>query len=186
MAAPLNLMKWSHATRIFANKSCLALCRSFTLTQKHHQDESTPVEDKGNVQVKPKKVIDVGTSIRYMNSDAYIQGYGDKPVWFHYRRNFKGQYPPQTREKCIRAGEIATASPCPICRDEYLVLDATNTKLLEQFISPYSGEILESKKTGLCQEKHKKLTVEIMKAWDEGNLEANVPFRSYDYEDYKN
>lgn len=38
---------------------------------------------------------------------------------------------------------ISTGNPCPICRDEYLVLDPKNTKLLEQFISPFTGEILE-------------------------------------------
>ena len=30
---------------------------------------------------------------------------------------------PKTRESCIRDKKIANASPCPICRDEYLVVD---------------------------------------------------------------
>jgi len=37
---------------------------------------------------------------------------------------------------------IATGNPCPICRDEYLILDYRNVELLKQFISPYSGKLL--------------------------------------------
>lgn len=37
---------------------------------------------------------------------------------------------------------ISTGNPCPICRDEYLVLDYRNVDLLKQFISPYSGKLL--------------------------------------------
>ena len=32
---------------------------------------------------------------------AYQEAYGDEPVWAPYRRNFKGQFPPETRKKCI-------------------------------------------------------------------------------------
>ncbi|XP_059170164.1 small ribosomal subunit protein mS40-like [Physella acuta] len=116
-----------------------------------------------------------------MNSEAFVKVYGDKPVWFHYRRNHKGRIPPRTRKNCIRNGHIDTASPCPICRDEYL----KNSKLLEQFISPYTGEILDSRQIGLCQKQHKTLLVEIFKAWDGGEVEAPIPFRTYNYDDYK-
>lgn len=37
---------------------------------------------------------------------------------------------------------IVTGNPCPICRDEYLVLHEKNVDLLKQFISPYTGEVL--------------------------------------------
>ena len=37
---------------------------------------------------------------------------------------------------------IATTNPCPICRDEYLVLDHRNIDLINQFISPYNGEVI--------------------------------------------
>nr|KAG5693170.1 hypothetical protein BaRGS_035368 [Batillaria attramentaria] len=84
----------------------------------------------------------------------------------------------------MRGGQISTGSPCPICRDEYLVLDHKNVKLLEQFVSPYTGEVLESKKTGICQKQHKTLIVEVMKAQDHGFLEKTVPFRKYDYSQY--
>ncbi|XP_041988368.1 28S ribosomal protein S18b, mitochondrial [Aricia agestis] len=131
------------------------------------------------------KVIPVETSIRYLQSKAYKQTYGDKPVWFLYRRNHKGAFAPRkTRRTCVRNGIISTGNPCPICRDEYLVLDPRNTGLLEQFISEYTGQILDSFKTGLCQKKHKDLLVAIEKAWDEGNLTYDVPFRVYDYSVY--
>ena len=91
--------------------------------------------------------------MKYMESVAFKKAYGDEPLWVKYRRNHKRQFAPQTRETCIRyflnslclkyfpsdkaeylekalsdvfslrQGRISTGSPCPICRDEYLVLD---------------------------------------------------------------
>lgn len=88
------------------------------------------------------KIIPVETSINYLSSEAYRQTYGDRPVWELYRRNFKGGFAPQkTRQTCIRGGLISTGNPCPICRDEYLVLDYRNLDLLNQFISPHSGQV---------------------------------------------
>jgi small subunit ribosomal protein S18b, mitochondrial len=34
-----------------------------------------------------------------------------------------------------------TGNPCPICRDEYLVVSHKNLKLLSQFVSPDSGYV---------------------------------------------
>ncbi|XP_063529154.1 small ribosomal subunit protein mS40 [Cydia strobilella] len=131
------------------------------------------------------KIIPPETSIRYMQSKAYQQTYGEKPVWFLYRRNHKGAFAPRkTRKTCVRNGIISTGNPCPICRDEYLVLDHRNTKLLEQFISEHTGQILDAFKTGLCRKKQKELLVAIERAWDQGNLTYDVPFREYDYSLY--
>ena len=44
-----------------------------------------------------------------------------------------------------RKDKITTGNPCPICRDEYLVLDYRNVELLKQFISPFNGAILPTK-----------------------------------------
>jgi len=44
-----------------------------------------------------------------------------------------------------RQGTISTGNPCPICRDEYLVLDHRNIDLLKQFVSPFNGGILPTK-----------------------------------------
>uniref|UniRef100_A0A0K8RGA1 Small ribosomal subunit protein mS40 n=1 Tax=Ixodes ricinus TaxID=34613 RepID=A0A0K8RGA1_IXORI len=125
------------------------------------------------------------TSILYLESKAYKDTYGNDPVWTNYRRNFKGQFPPpKTRATCIRAGQIFTGNPCPICRDEYLVVHHTNVKLLQQFISPYTGEIMKPIKTGVCRKKQYELDLEILKAKDLGLLKYQVPFRHYNYGDY--
>ncbi|KAA0199595.1 28S ribosomal protein S18b mitochondrial [Fasciolopsis buskii] len=68
--------------------------------------------------------VDLATSLDYMNSTVYQNIYRGKPVWFYYRRNFKGHFPPpKTRKKCVIGGKLITSNPCPICRDEYLVID---------------------------------------------------------------
>lgn len=145
-------------------------------------NEAKPVErvsDKSRARVIP-----VETSMKYMESSAYAAAYGDKAVWVNYRRNFKGAWAPETRKKCIRKNMISTGTPCPICRDEFLVLDYRNTKLLKQFISPYNGAILSTMETGLCQTKHNELLVAIAKAKDYGLISFDVPIRDYDYSDY--
>lgn len=151
--------------------------------QQELPEEDTPEET--TTKTSQRIIVSPETSIRYMRSEAYKLAYGDKLVWELYRRNFKGQYPPPTRKTCIRAGQIATGNPCPICRDEYLVLHHTNIKLLEQFISPYSEEILPSIKTGICKKQYKKLLVEVAIARDYGFLEGTVPFRKYTRSDYE-
>ncbi|KAL3871561.1 hypothetical protein ACJMK2_039552 [Sinanodonta woodiana] len=130
-------------------------------------------------------LIDPLTSIEYMDSNAYKQSYSDKPVWFHYRRNYKGWILPETRKTCIRARKMTTGSPCPICRDEYLVVDYRNVRLLEQFISPSDGKVIASIKTGVCQKQYRKLLLEVAKARDYGFIEDVLPFREYDYDEYR-
>jgi len=140
------------------------------------------------VKEDPKLVpiIPLETSLKYMKSQAYKDAYGDAPVWVPYRRNFKGQFPPvQTRRSCIKQGYMHTGNPCPICRDEYLVIDPYNVDLLKQFVSPFNGEILGTKKTNLCRRRYFELLVAFEKAKDLGTISFDVPFRKYDYSDYK-
>ena len=70
--------------------------------------------------------------------------YGTSKVWELYRRNFActNLRHPRTRRKCIVFGKMATGNPCPICRDEYLVVDHRNTKLLSQFLTDYNKQVL--------------------------------------------
>ncbi|XP_022128071.1 28S ribosomal protein S18b, mitochondrial [Pieris rapae] len=153
-----------------------------------YSDESNENEEQKPIDPTKdrSKIIPVELSIKYLESNAFNQTYGEKPVWFFYRRNHKGGFAPRkTRQSCIRNKVISTGNPCPICRDEYLVLDPRNTKLLEQFISEYTGQVLDAFKTGLCQKKHKQLLVAIEQAWDQGYLTYDVPFREYDYSLYK-
>ncbi|XP_042868051.1 28S ribosomal protein S18b, mitochondrial-like [Penaeus japonicus] len=144
------------------------------------QAERDPLKDRS-------KVIPVETSMKYLNSDAYKTTYGTDPVWKKYRRNFKGAFAPRkTRKTCIRKNMLSTGNPCPICRDEYLVLDYRNVELLTQFVSPFNGEILPYQKTNLCQRRHKELLVSVEKARDYGLLTFDVPFREYNYSEYYN
>ena len=70
------------------------------------------------------RIISPEISIKDLESVAFKTTYGKDPIWTKYRRNFKGQrLPLKTRETCIRQDKITTGSPCPICRDEYLVID---------------------------------------------------------------
>ncbi|XP_020282241.1 28S ribosomal protein S18b, mitochondrial [Pseudomyrmex gracilis] len=148
------------------------------------QDEKSDVETAP--KIPPRKQVSVETSIRYMNSDAYKQTYGDEPVWKPYRRNYKGHFEPKkTRQTCIRKNVISTGNPCPICRDEYLVLDYRNVKLLKQFINEQNGDIISYSKTGICQRKHKELLVALLRAKDYGTITFDVPRREYDYSDWK-
>ncbi|XP_055300197.1 28S ribosomal protein S18b, mitochondrial [Sitodiplosis mosellana] len=131
------------------------------------------------------KIIPVETSIEYLKSAAFQSTYGDKKVWELYRRVHKGQLPKsKTRKTCIRGNVIATGSPCPICRDEFLVLDYRNLQLLKMFISPHTGDVLSYQQTGLCQKQHTRLLVNIERAYDLGLLEYEVPHREFDYADY--
>jgi hypothetical protein len=41
------------------------------------------------------------TNDSFFSFSAYKEAYGDDVVWKHYRRNFKGYWRPDTREKCI-------------------------------------------------------------------------------------
>lgn len=92
-------------------------------------------------------IVQLEQGLRYLASDAYKQTYGTQKVWEQYRRNHKGPFAPRrTRKTCVRKGVISTGNPCPICRDEYLLLDHRNLELLEQFISPHTGEV----RSALC------------------------------------
>lgn len=108
-----------------------------------HQEEGEPTNERVIDPSKDRSIkIDVETSIRYLKSAAYKETYGDHLVWHLYRRNHKGGIPPQrTRKSCIYKDVIRTGSPCPICRDQYLVLHHTHLDLLKQFVSEHTGEV---------------------------------------------
>ncbi|KAF8778373.1 28S ribosomal protein S18b like protein [Argiope bruennichi] len=172
-------------------RSKLELARPLYISSVAFSDAepSEETDDKDKKDVDPSKlrtrVIDPETSIRYLKSKAYETTYGDEPVWVKYRRNFKGQFVPRkSRQTCIRGGVITTGNPCPICRDEYLVLHYTNVDLLKQFIHPETGEILDTRKTHICQKRLLQLEVAIEKAKFYGLLKYQVPFRKYDYSEY--
>lgn len=130
--------------------------------------------------------VDFKDSINYMNSEAFKLTYKDELVWKVYRRNFKGQFPSEnTRLSCVNdEGFVDTSYPCPVCRDEYLILHHENTRLLEQFIDPYTGLTYSRKEHGLCLRQYRALVISIEKARDLGLMTTNVPGRLYDYKEY--
>lgn len=132
--------------------------------------------------------VDHKESIRYMNSDAYEKTYRGKLIWQLYKRNHKGQTAREnTRPDCInQEGFLVSSHPCPICRDEYLVLHPENEKLLKQFIDPNTGQILSRTKHGLCLKQYRNLIISIIRAKDIGTITYEVPDRLYDYKEYYN
>ncbi|ODN06457.1 28S ribosomal protein S18b, mitochondrial [Orchesella cincta] len=152
--------------------------------EKRQEREKEPVSR--HLSKDRSKIIPVETSMRYLKSAAYKEAYGDAPVWVPYRRNFPGQFAPKkTRKTCIRQDKLSTGNPCPICRDEYLVVDYRNVGLLKQFISPFNGEVLGWDKTGVCRRRQEQLLIAIDKAKDYGLITFDVPFREYDYKEYE-
>ncbi|XP_024070260.2 28S ribosomal protein S18b, mitochondrial [Terrapene carolina triunguis] len=122
----------------------------------------------------------------YLETEEYIERYGDKPVWFGYRRNHKGPIPPQkTRKTCIR-GKTIVGNPCPICRDQKLHVDYRNVKLLEQFVCSHTGVTFHPTRTGVCMKQHKRLTQAIDQARDHGLLSYRIPLVTLQGEDYTN
>ncbi|TNN10890.1 28S ribosomal protein S18b [Schistosoma japonicum] len=138
-----------------------------------------------NYKYKPYKQADLATSIEYFNSDVFRNTYKGKPVWFYYRRNYGGHFPPSvTRKSCVHLGKLVSSNPCPICRDEYLVLHHQHIELLKHFINPDSFEIYPSSKTGICRRQEKILQQEVEKARDLGYIQIWLPFYLYNYNDY--
>ncbi|XP_070702186.1 small ribosomal subunit protein mS40 [Pempheris klunzingeri] len=122
----------------------------------------------------------------YLDSEEYIERYGTSPVWLGYRRNHKGGIPPQkTRKTCIRGDKIC-GNPCPICRDPNVIIHHQNVKLLQQFISPHTGQVYDPTYTGVCVNQQKKLNEAIGRAQDHGLLPFQIPYVEFSGEDYSN
>ncbi|CAF3213970.1 unnamed protein product [Rotaria socialis] len=177
---------------------------SFSLTSLHYAakpttpaaptDQATPTaqssqlahnKTKTSLRGTPYNVTDIETSLRYMESDAYKTVYGSEPVWKNYVRNrTKQRFPHYTRDFCVEEGLYIRGNPCPVCRDEYLLLDYRNVKLLKQFVNDHTGEVEPVLKTSICQAQLRNLRVALRKAYDFGSMTYEIPFRTYDYRDY--
>ncbi|CAH8436973.1 unnamed protein product [Schistosoma intercalatum] len=154
-------------------------------------NEQEPIKENPHTNIRKNykgklyKQADLATSIEYFNSDVFRNTYKGKPVWFYYRRNYKGHFPSSiTRKNCVHFGKFVSSNPCPICRDEYLVLSHRHIELLKQFINPDTLEIFPLSKTGICRHQYKILQHEVEKARDLGLIQTWLPFYLYNYHDY--
>uniref|UniRef100_A0A915JX43 Small ribosomal subunit protein mS40 n=1 Tax=Romanomermis culicivorax TaxID=13658 RepID=A0A915JX43_ROMCU len=113
----------------------------------------------------------------------YKKTYGDQLIWKLYRRNTSRKFftNPLPAHWCLKFGKFATNWPCPICRDEYLVVDY---RLLKQFLVEATGHLYENHVVNVCQVNYHKIAAEVMKAKNRGYLTFDLPFRNYDYKDY--
>ncbi|XP_056393652.1 28S ribosomal protein S18b, mitochondrial isoform X1 [Hyla sarda] len=119
----------------------------------------------------------------YLNSEEYLERYGQRPVWADYRRNHKGSIPPQkTRKTCIRGNKVC-GNPCPICRDQNLGVDYRNVKLLQQFLCPHTGAMHHPTRTGVCMKQYKRLVKAISEAEDHGHLPVLIPHKDITFGD---
>uniref|UniRef100_A0A4W4GJI1 Small ribosomal subunit protein mS40 n=2 Tax=Electrophorus electricus TaxID=8005 RepID=A0A4W4GJI1_ELEEL len=122
----------------------------------------------------------------YLESEEYAERYGLKAVWADYRRNHKGGIPPQkTRKTCIRKNKRC-GNPCPICRDTNIIIHYQNVNLLQQFVSPYTGLVYDSTRTGVCRKQQKLLNKAVETARAHGLLPSQLPFVDYSGADYSN
>merc|ERR1712038_1915415 len=155
--------------------------------EKMKELEEAEREERGKRDPRDRtRAIPLELSMAYMESQAYQETYGGDKVWQRFRRNFaKGRTYRRNRRTCIEDGRLMTNNPCPICRDEYFVVDYRNLKLISQFMEDYTGRILDVKNTGVCQLQWAQIRVALEKAKDHGYLEVDPPFIEYDYDKYK-
>lgn len=130
--------------------------------------------------------VDYKDSMNYLESEAYQKTYQGAYVWQYHKRNYKGPLRNDgSRPNCVNEeGFLDTSYPCPICRDEYLVIHPENTKLISQFINPHTGTLMRVREHGLCQHQYRNLIIAIFQARDIGTLTSKIPDRLYDYADY--
>jgi len=112
----------------------------------------------------------------YFNTKEFEETYKGQLVWWNYVRRHKGGTQPQkTRTNCYRNGIIHhPLSPCPLCRDERLLISYKNIPLLNQFIDQPTGEIFHVLRTGNCRTKQKLLENAVQLAKELGYLENKV------------
>lgn len=181
----LSRVFFSFSPSLHAAKATTPAAPADPATPTAQSAQLTHNKTKTSVRGTPYTVTDIETSLRYMESDAYKTVYGDDPVWKNYVRNRISQrLPHYTRDFCAEEGVYIRGNPCPVCRDEYLLLDYRNTKLLKQFVNDHTGEVEPVLKTSICQAQLRNLRVALRKAYDLGLLTYEVPFRTYDYRDY--
>jgi len=117
----------------------------------------------------------------YFQQSDYDKRYLGKLVWKDYVRNKKGAIQKQkTRWHCFKDGKMNTGSPCPLCRDDRLLLSYKNIPLLKQFIDTETGAVHHPLRTGVCRFKQKRLEKCISLAQSLGYLPKVNYFYKFD------
>lgn len=159
------------------------------------------VNTDGNILLDgdSEQVLLVGASRQVKRAMEILQRTGDKEqdqikegntsapntklIWHGYKRNFKGQYPPEKpRRQCIRCGgKMISGNPCPLCQlqmsSDYNI-HYTDTELLKQFICPYTWNLLDPSITGLCRKQHRLVEAAVKKSRLHGLLPFTLPLPS--------
>uniref|UniRef100_A0A8C7S0L6 Mitochondrial ribosomal protein S18B n=1 Tax=Oncorhynchus mykiss TaxID=8022 RepID=A0A8C7S0L6_ONCMY len=114
-----------------------------------------------------------------LESEGMVPRTQTKPVpSTNYRRNQKGGIPPQkTRNTCI-VGDTICGNPCPI-------FFLQNVKLLQNFISPYTGVVYDPTRTGESETEINSNQA-IGTARDHELLPFQVPHVDFSGENYSN
>ena len=180
---PANRHKDITQNKQILNKACLE--SGAVVRWKKDDGEMVLDEDPVLVVGRPfqiKAATDVLLSGSIENKDE-LEKYDKRLIWQGYKRNFKGQFPPENpRRTCIRcAGHRISGNPCPLCqmqlKSNYNV-HFTDVQILEQFICPHTWEVLSHKVTGICRKQHRQIEAAVKKARDYGYLPLTLPLHS--------
>uniref|UniRef100_A0A3Q3FB18 Small ribosomal subunit protein mS40 n=1 Tax=Labrus bergylta TaxID=56723 RepID=A0A3Q3FB18_9LABR len=154
-------------------------CRFYSSPASLH-DEETPQAAEAQSRYKDKPW-------EYLESEGEVhrQVWNQSSVGWVQEEPQRRDPPQKTRKTCIR-GDKVCGNPCPICRDPKVVIHHQNVKLLQQFISPHTGEVYDPTRTGVCMKQQKKLTEAINTSRDHGLLPFQIPYVEFLEEDYSN
>ncbi|MES1903679.1 MAG: ribosomal protein S18B [Paramarteilia canceri] len=75
------------------------------------------------------------------------------------------------------------SNPCPICRDQNLLLHEENTDLLAHFYDDYTGRIFPIDRTQLCRKMQTLLHICINRSRHLGLMKNMLPCVEFNYED---
>lgn len=159
---------------------------AFNLVWKKYFDEQTPLQYVEKHDNEWKEFVESKgfDPSQYFSSDEYKERYGNRLIWTDFKRNHKGSRQKQrTRIACLFNGKMC-GNPCPLCRDDNILLNFRNLTLLNHFIDPHNGMVHHSLRTGVCRNKQKLLEHTIWLARDQGFLPT--PVRKYESIDMSN
>ena len=73
------------------------------------------------------------------------------------------------------------ANPCPVCRDENILVHEDNLQLLEHFIDPLNKEVYSQEKMQICSKIYRLIRISVERAFNKGQIIRPSPFKEFDY-----